>query len=91
MQTSGIVYVQGLPSTTTDKQLDGLCGRHGTVKAARVVLLFDNMTRQRQGFGIVEMASSGDNHKVVAALHRSTLDISTLRCFVLSGSLGRQD
>lgn len=87
MPKSSKVYVHGLPPTTTDEELDGLCGPHGRVKSARVVLLFDNMTRQRQGFGIIEMASVGDNQKVVAALHRSKLDESILRCFVLPGQL----
>ena len=44
-------------ATTTDEQLDGLCGQHGKVKSARVRLLFDKTTRQRRGFGFVEMES----------------------------------
>ena len=87
MPKSSKVYVHGLPPTTTDEELDGLCGPHGRVKSARVVLLFDNMTRQKQGFGIIEMASAGDNQKIVGALHGSKLDESILRCFVLPGHI----
>ncbi|HLZ34051.1 MAG TPA: hypothetical protein VKP13_08530 [Nitrospira sp.] len=83
MTTSSKVYVNGLPHTATAEQLDGLCGQHGKVKSARVVMLLDQMTGQRQGFGIIEMESPDNNHKVIAALNRSNLDGSTLRSFII--------
>ena len=52
MTTNGKVYVNGSPHVTTDEQLEELCRRHGKVKSARVVLLSDKKTRQRQGVRI---------------------------------------
>lgn len=84
MTTKRKVYVNGLPHATTDEQLEGLCQQHGMVKSAQVVLLFDKKTLQRWGFGFVEMESPDDNFKVIAALNRSDLNGSMLRCFSLS-------
>ncbi len=93
MTTSGKVYVNGLPDTATAEQLDRLCGRHGKVKSARVVMVFDQTAGRRRGFGFIEMESPDDNHKVIAALNRSNLDGSTLRCFSISGRVndGKQE
>lgn len=87
MTTNGKVYVNGLPRTATDRQLDGLCGQHGKVKSARVVLLYDETTGRQRGFGFIEMESQDDNRKVVAALNGSKLDGSTLQCFSISYSV----
>lgn len=87
ISTKGKVYVEGLPSTTTDEQLNGLCGNLGKVKSARVIILFDKTTREKRGFGPVEMEHPGDNYKVIAALHKSKLNESSLRCFSISHSV----
>ncbi|MBI3356194.1 MAG: RNA-binding protein [Nitrospirae bacterium] len=87
MSTNGKVYIDRLPSTTTDEKLNGLCGNLGKVKSARVIILFDKTTREERGFGLVEMESPGDNHKVIAALHGSKLDESILCCFSISHSV----
>lgn len=86
MSSNGKVYVNGLPHSTTDEQLDGLCRQHGRVKSARVVSLFDKTIGQRRGFGLVEMESPDDNHKVIAALNKRKLDGSMLRCFAITSS-----
>jgi len=66
MSMNGRVYVEGLPSPTSDEQLNGSCGKHGKIKSARVVMVLDKTTRQRRGFWLVEIESANGNHKIAA-------------------------
>ena len=61
------LYVGGLPYTTTDQQLQELFAQHGTVSSAKVIS--DRYTGRSRGFGFVEMATSEDAQKAIAALN----------------------
>jgi RNA recognition motif-containing protein len=74
------IYVGGLSDSTNDRQLSDLCASHGTVESALVIT--DKLTGQSRGYGFVEMGSTEDARKVVAALNATLLDGHTLRCFL---------
>ena len=61
------LYVGGLPYTTTDQQLQDLFAQHGTVSSAKVIS--DRYTGRSRGFGFVEMATSEEAQKAIAALN----------------------
>jgi RNA recognition motif-containing protein len=61
------LYVGSLPYTTTDQQLQELFAQHGTVSSAKVIS--DRYTGRSRGFGFVEMATSEDAQKAIAALN----------------------
>jgi len=70
------LYVGSLPYTTTEQQLTELFSQHGTVQSAKVVT--DRFTGQSRGFAFVEMATSDEAQKAIAALHGSELGGRTL-------------
>ncbi len=61
------LYVGSLPYTTTDQQLQELFAQHGMVSSAKVIS--DRYTGRSRGFGFVEMATSEDAQKAIAALN----------------------
>jgi hypothetical protein len=63
----------------TGESSDGFCRPLGKVKTACVVEV-DKTTGQKRGYGLAEMESRNDNHRVIVALHRNQLDEATLRC-----------
>jgi RNA recognition motif-containing protein len=70
------LYVGSLPYTTTEQQLTELFSQHGTVQSAKVMT--DRFTGQSRGFAFVEMATSEEAQKAIAALHGTELDGRTL-------------
>ncbi len=70
------LYVGSLPYSTTEQQLTELFSQHGTVQSAKVIT--DRFTGQSRGFAFVEMATSDEAQKAIAALHGSELGGRTL-------------
>lgn len=70
------LYVGGLPYSTTEQQLTELFSQHGTVQSAKVIA--DRFTGQSRGFAFVEMATSEEAQKAIAALHGTELGGRTL-------------
>ena len=61
------VYVGNLSYGTTDGDLQGLFGPHGTVQSARVIT--DRDTGRSKGFGFVEMDSGEQAQAAITALN----------------------
>lgn len=61
------LYVGSLSYATTDQQLHDLFAQHGSVISAKVIS--DRYTGQSRGFGFVEMATSEEAQKAIAALN----------------------
>lgn len=59
-----------------EQQLTELFSQHGTVQSAK--LITDRFTGQSRGFAFVEMATSEEAQKAIAALHGSELGGRTL-------------
>ena len=70
------LYVGGLPYSITDDQLRDLFSEHGTVDSARVIT--DRDTGRSRGFGFVEMSSSEEAEKAIAAVNGMELGGRTL-------------
>jgi RNA recognition motif-containing protein len=70
------LYVGGLPYSTTEQQLTEMFSQHGTVQSAKVIT--DRLTGQSRGFAFVEMATSEEAQKAIAALHGTELGGRTL-------------
>ena len=70
------IYVGGLPYSVTDGRLEEVFAAHGTVQSAKVIS--DKFTGQSRGFGFVEMGSSDEAQKAIAALNGTQLDGRTL-------------
>lgn len=70
------LYVGSLPYSTTEQQLTELFSQHGTVQSAKVMT--DRFTGQSRGFAFVEMATSDEAQKAIAALHGTELGGRTL-------------
>lgn len=70
------LYVGSLPYSTTEQQLSELFAQHGTVQSAKVIS--DRYTGQSRGFGFVEMATSEEAQKAIAALNGTNLGGRTL-------------
>ncbi len=70
------LYVGSLPYSTTDAQLTDLFSQHGAVTSARVIA--DKFTGQSRGFGFVEMATSEEAQRAIAALNGTKLEQRTL-------------
>ena len=68
--------VGSLPYSTTEQQLTELFSQHGTVQSAKVIM--DRFTGQSRGFAFVEMATSEEAQKAIAALHGTELGGRTL-------------
>ncbi|WP_447973969.1 RNA recognition motif domain-containing protein [Nitrospira sp. Kam-Ns4a] len=61
------LYVGSLPYSVTDQQLQDLFAQHGTVVSAKVIT--DRFTGRSRGFGFVEMSTSEEAQKAIAALN----------------------
>lgn len=70
------IYVGGLPYSVTDGRLEEVFAAHGNVQSAKVIS--DKFTGQSRGFGFVEMGSSDEAQKAIAALNGTQLDGRTL-------------
>ena len=70
------IYVGNLPFSATDSEVRELFGQHGTVES--VSLITDRETGRPRGFGFVEMNSSEDGEKAIAALNGSQLGGRTI-------------
>jgi len=70
------IYVGGLPYSATEQQLSDLFAVHGAVESARVIT--DKFTGQSRGFGFVEMTSSDEAQKAIAALNGTDMGGRTL-------------
>ncbi len=70
------IYVGGLPFSATEPQLNELFAAHGTVESVRVIT--DKFTGQSRGFGFVEMSTTEEAKKAIAALNGTQMDGRTL-------------
>jgi len=70
------LYVGGLPYSVTEGRLEEVFAAHGSVQSAKVIS--DKFTGQSRGFGFVEMGSSDEAQKAIAALNGTQLDGRTL-------------
>ena len=70
------LYVGGLPYSVTDQQLQDLFTQHGTVSSAKVIS--DRYTGRSRGFGFVEMATSEEAQKAIAAMNGTQFEGRTL-------------
>lgn len=70
------LYVGSLPYSTTEQQLNELFAQYGTVQSAKVIT--DRYTGQSRGFGFVEMSTSEEAQKAIAALNGFALEGRTL-------------
>jgi RNA recognition motif-containing protein len=70
------IVVRGLPCSTDGQQLVALFATHGTVASAQVIT--DKFTGRSRGFGFVEMATSKESIKAIAALNGTELGGRTL-------------
>jgi len=61
------LYVGNLAFTVTDQDLSALFAEAGTVTSAQVII--DRNTNQSRGFGFVEMSTSEEAQKAIAALN----------------------
>lgn len=61
------LYVGSLPYSITDQQLQDMFAPHGTVVSAKVIT--DRFTGRSRGFGFVEMSTSEEAQKAIAALN----------------------
>ena len=66
------LYVGGLPYSTTEQQLQEMFSPHGSVTSAKIIT--DRYTGQSRGFGLVEMATSEEAQKAIAALNGTQMD-----------------
>lgn len=73
---SNKLYVGGLPYSVTDGQLEEIFSHHGSVQSARVIS--DKFTGRSRGFGFVEMGTTEEAQKAMAALNGSQLEGRTL-------------
>ncbi len=71
------LYVGNLPYSTTDEELKGIFGEHGSVKEAQVIS--DRDTGQSKGFGFVEFETSQEADDAQAALNEYEIDGRKLR------------
>ena len=70
------IFVGNLDFNTTEDELRQLFEVHGQVD--RVSILTDRDTGRSRGFGFVEMASSEDGEKAIAALNGAQIGGRTL-------------
>src|SRR5262249_22818536 len=70
------LYVGGLPYSVTEGRLEEVFAANGSLRSAKVIS--DKFTGQSRGFGFVEMSSSDEAQKAIAALNGSQLDGRTL-------------
>jgi RNA recognition motif-containing protein len=73
---SNKLYVGGLPYSVTEGRLEEIFSEYGSVQSARVIS--DKFTGQSRGFGFVEMGSTEEAQKAIAALNGTQLDGRTL-------------
>lgn len=66
------LYVGSLAYSVTDQHLHDLFAPHGSVISAKVI--HDRYTGQSRGFGFVEMATSEEAQKAIAALNGTPYD-----------------
>ena len=70
------IFVGNLDFNVTEEAVRSLFERHGQVNSARIMT--DRDTGRSRGFGFVEMASSEDGEKAIAALNGSQVGGRTL-------------
>ncbi len=70
------LYVGGLRYSVTVQQLPDLFTQHGTVSSAKVIS--DRYTGRSRGFGFVEMATSEEAQKAIAAMNGTQFEGRTL-------------
>src|SRR6202162_6162171 len=61
------LYVGNLSYGMTDSDLEQLCGQHGTVQSAQVIM--DRDTGRSKGFGFVEMGSDAEAQAAITSLN----------------------
>lgn len=70
------IYVGSLPYSVNEQKLMELFSPHGTVESAKVIS--DKYSGQSKGFGFVEMSSSEEAQKAIAALNGTQMEGRTL-------------
>ncbi|HEX2484980.1 MAG TPA: RNA-binding protein [Myxococcota bacterium] len=71
------LYVGNLPFTSTEEELRGLFGRHGSVASVNVIM--DRETGRPRGFAFVEMSEASAAQDAIRALDGSDLGGRSIR------------
>lgn len=66
------IYVGNLSYSVAEEKLQELFSHHGSVVSARIIT--DKFTGRSKGFGFVEMGSSEEAEKAIAALNGSQFE-----------------
>ena len=70
------LYVGNLPYSVTEEKLQEHFSRHGSVASARVIT--DKFSGRSKGFGFVEMGSSEEAERAIAALNGTEFEGRTI-------------
>jgi RNA recognition motif-containing protein len=70
------IYVGSLPYSVNEQKLSELFAQYGTVVSVKIIS--DKFSGQSKGFGFVEMDSSEEAQKAIAALNGTQLEGRTL-------------
>lgn len=76
MNVGNKIYVGSLPYSVNEQKLSELFAQYGTVVSVKIIS--DKFSGQSKGFGFVEMDSSEEAQKAIAALNGTQLEGRTL-------------
>lgn len=71
------LYIGNLSFNTTEKSLEELFGRYGTILSVKIIR--DKITNQSRGFGFVELQNISDIEKLLSDLMGYNLDGRRIR------------
>ena len=71
------LYIGNLSFNTTEKSLEELFGRYGTILSVKIIR--DKITNQSRGFGFVELQNISDIEKLLSDLRGYNLDGRRIR------------
>lgn len=71
------LYIGNLSFNTTEKSLEELFGRYGTILSVKIIR--DKITNQSRGFGFVELQNISDIENLLSDLRGYNLDGRRIR------------